>query len=244
MHTIKLIIEYDGTNYVGWQCQPNGVAVQHVIEEALAKLLGGPVRLRSSGRTDAGVHARGMVAAFRTGKSIPLRAYSDGLNSLLPPDISIREAFEASAGFNPRSDATGKHYRYTILNSPRRSPLNRFFVWHLRGELNLVAMQRAAAYFVGEKDFAAFRAANCNAGTTVRRIDSVEISRSEDYILIDVKGSGFLKNMVRIMVGTIVGVGQGVLTAEGIPALLAGRDRKKTGITAPPQGLCLMEVFY
>jgi tRNA pseudouridine38-40 synthase len=244
MYTIKLIIEFDGTNYVGWQFQPNGVSVQQVIEEALAKLLGGPTRLRSSGRTDAGVHAKGMVAAFRTDKSIPLRAYSDGLNSLLPPDIAIREAVEMPAGFNPRSDAIGKHYRYTILNSLRRSPLNRFFVWHLRGKLDLAAMQQAATFFVGEKDFAAFRAANCNARTTVRRIDSMEISRCEDYILIDVKGSGFLKNMVRIMVGTLVGVGQGVLTAEGIPDLQAACDRKKSGITAPPQGLCLMEVFY
>jgi tRNA pseudouridine38-40 synthase len=244
LRTIKLIVEYDGTDYVGWQVQPNGLSVQQVIEEALEKLLGESVRLHSSGRTDSGVHARGMVASFLTGKTLPLRAFSDGLNSILPPDVAIRQADEMPAGFNPRRDAVGKHYRYTIHNAPRRSPLDRLIVWHLRGELNLPAMQQAAAYFIGERDFAAFRASNCNAATTIRRMDSVEVTRSGDYIFIDVKGSGFLKNMVRIMAGTLVGVGQGVLAANSIPGMITAGDRKKAGITAPPQGLCLMEVFY
>jgi tRNA pseudouridine38-40 synthase len=244
MRTIKLIIEYDGTNYVGWQFQPNGVSVQQVMEEALAQLLGEPVKLRSSGRTDSGVHARGMVAAFRTGKTLPLRAFSDGLNSRLPRDIAIREAIEAPEDFNPRSDAVGKHYRYTILNASRRSPLDRYVVWHIPRELDLQAMRQAAECFVGEKDFSAFRASNCNAGTTVRRIDSVAVSRTDDFIIIDVKGSGFLKNMVRIMVGTLVGVGQGAFAADSISGVISAGDRKKAGITAPPQGLCLMEVFY
>jgi tRNA pseudouridine38-40 synthase len=244
MRTIKLVIEYDGTNYVGWQFQPNGISVQQVIEEALAQLLGEAVTLRSSGRTDSGVHARGMVAAFRTGKGIPVRAFSDGLNSLLPRDIAIREAIEAEEGFNPRSDAVGKHYRYTILNTPRRSPLNRYFVWQMPVKLDLQAMRQAAEYFVGEKDFSAFRASNCGAGTTVRRIDSVALSSADDFIRIDVKGSGFLKNMVRIMVGTLVGVGQGAFDPDSIPSLILSGDRKKTGITAPPQGLSLIEVFY
>lgn len=244
MRTIKLIVEYDGTDYVGWQVQPNGLSIQQVIEEALEKLLGEPVRLQSSGRTDSGVHARGMVASFQTEKSLPLRAFSDGLNSILPPAVAIRQADEVPTGFNPRRDAVGKHYRYTIRTAPRRSPLDRQVVWHLRGELDLPAMQQAAAYFVGERDFAAFRASNCNAATTIRRIDSVEVTQSGDYIQIDVKGSGFLKNMVRIMAGTLVGVGQGVLAAESIPGLILAGDRKKAGITAPPQGLCLVEVFY
>jgi tRNA pseudouridine38-40 synthase len=244
MRTIKLIVEYDGTDYVGWQVQPNGLSVQQVIEEALEKLLGEPVRLQSSGRTDSGVHARGMVASFLTVKALPLRAFSDGLNSILPPAIAIRRADEMPAGFNPRRDAVGKHYRYTIRIAPRRSPLDRHDVWHLRNELDLQTMRQAAAYFVGEKDFAAFRASNCNAATTTRRIDSVEVTRSGDYIVMDVKGSGFLKNMVRIMAGTLVGVGRGVLAAESIPSLILAGDRKKAGITAPPQGLCLVEVFY
>lgn len=244
MRTIKLTIEYDGTGYAGWQIQPNGLSVQEVLETALEKLTGENVRLRSSGRTDAGVHARGMVAAFQTEKTIPLRAFSDGLNSLLPPDIAVREAEETHPDFNPRRDATGKHYRYTILNSSRRSPLNRMFVWRLGCGLDLAAMRRAACHFLGEKDFAAFRASNCAAKTTVRRIDSLDVSRNGDMIVIDVFGSGFLKNMVRIMVGTLVEVGRGAVAPEDIPGLIASGDRRKAGITAPPQGLCLVEVFY
>lgn len=244
MRTIKLTIEYDGTGYAGWQVQPNGLSVQEVLEKALEKLTGEKVRLRSSGRTDAGVHARGMVAAFQTGKTIPLRAFSDGLNSLLPPDIAVREAEEAHPDFNPRRDAIGKHYRYTILNSPRRSPLSRQFVWRFAGELDLAAMRQAARHFLGERDFAAFRASNCAARTTVRRIDSMEISRNGDMIVIDVVGTGFLKNMVRILVGTLVEVGRGSMAPDEIPRLIEEGDRKNAGMTAPPQGLCLVEVYY
>lgn len=244
MRTIKLTIEYEGTGYAGWQVQPNAVSVQEVLEKALARLTGETIRLHSSGRTDAGVHARGMVAAFRTGKSIPLRAFADGLNSLLPPDIAVREAEEAPPGFNPRRDAIGKHYRYTILNSRRRSPLNRLFAWRVAGDLDLEAMRRAAGHFVGERDFAAFRAADCAAKTTIRRIDSLEITREADLVFIDVVGSGFLKNMVRIMTGTLVEVGRGCFDPDDLPRLFKEGDRKLAGITAPPQGLCLMEVFY
>ena len=244
MRNIKLTVEYDGTEYVGWQQQPNGVSIQQVLEEALAKILKSPTRISSSGRTDAGVHARGMVAAFRTDKFIPLSAFSEGLNSLLPRDIAVRHAEEVPLAFHPRIDARGKHYRYTILNSSRRSPLFRLVSWHVKAELDLVRMRDAAAHFVGEKDFAAFRAAGCSARTTVRRIDSLEISRTDDFIIIDVKGNGFLRNMIRIIAGTLVEAGRGSLPPEDIPELLNGRDRGKVGITAPPQGLCLMEVFY
>lgn len=244
MRKIKLIIEYDGTGYVGWQLQPNGVSVQQVMEEALAKILKEPVRLVSSGRTDSGVHARGMVASFRTDKNVPVKAFRDGLNSILPRDIAVRQAEDVSSDFHPRKDATGKHYRYTILNSSSRSPLDRLFSWQVRGELNLAAMRQAAVHFLGEKDFAAFRAAKCAAKTTVRRIDSLEICRNMEYVVFDVKGTGFLRNMVRIIVGTLVEVGQGKLLPEEIPALIERGRREDTGITAPPQGLCLQEVFY
>ncbi|HEY6837112.1 MAG TPA: tRNA pseudouridine synthase A, partial [Geobacteraceae bacterium] len=145
MRTIRLLVEYDGTGYCGWQVQPNGLSVQEVLEAGLAKLLKESVRLRSSGRTDAGVHARGMVASFTTTKTIPLRAFADGLNSLLPQDIAVREAEEVENGFDPRRDAVGKHYRYTIRNAPRRSPLGRFYAWHLRESLDLHAMREAAS---------------------------------------------------------------------------------------------------
>lgn len=244
MRTIKLTIEYEGTNYAGWQVQPNGLAVQQVVEDALARLTGDRVRVSSSGRTDSGVHALGMVACFRTEKSLPLRAFSDGLNSILPPDIAIREAEEAPAAFNPRRDAKAKLYRYTILNTSRRSPLNRLFAWRLGGELDMPSMVEAAGHFIGENDFGAFRAANCAARTTVRRIDSMDISREGDIITIDVVGSGFLKNMVRIMVGTLVEIGRGKLGPEIVPRLLESGDRRLAGVTAPPQGLCLVQVFY
>lgn len=244
MRNIKLTIEYDGTNYAGWQVQPNGLAIQQVVEEALARLTGDPVRLHSSGRTDAGVHARGMVATFRTDRNIPLRAFSDGLNTLLPPDIAVREAEEVAPEFNPRRDARGKHYRYTIRNAPRRSPLSRLYAWHLRGELNLAAMQEAARHFVGEHDFAAFRTSGCAARTTVRTVYSVEINRTGDAIVIDVRGSGFLKNMVRIMVGTLVAVGLGKMEPAAIPSLLVGKSGVTAGMTAPSHGLCLEEVYY
>jgi len=244
MRTIKLTIEYEGTNYAGWQIQPNGLAVQQVVEEALARLAGEAIRVVSSGRTDAGVHARGMVACFRTEKSLPLKAFSDGLNALLPPDIAVREAVEAPPGFNPRRDATAKHYRYTIFNSARRAPLSRLFVWRIGGALDVPAMAAAAGHFIGEKDFGAFRASNCCAKTTVRRIDSLEISRDGDLVTIDVVGSGFLKNMVRIMVGTLVEIGRGKQGADIVPRLLESGDRRLAGVTAPPQGLCLVEVFY
>ena len=244
MRAIKLTIEYDGTQYAGWQIQPNGLAVQEVLEVALSGLLKEKVRLISSGRTDAGVHARGMVASFRTERTIPVKAFCEGLNSLLPPDIAIREAVEASPDFNPRRDAVAKHYRYTIYNSTRRSPLNRQFVWRIGAELDLGAMQRVAALFVGEKDFAAFRASNCSAKTTVRRLFSLDISRRDDMIVFDVHGSGFLKNMVRIIVGTLVEVGRGTMGADDIVSLFHEGNRRKAGITAPPQGLCLLEVFY
>ena len=244
MRNIKLTIEYDGTNYVGWQCQPNGVSVQQVMEEALAKILKEPVRINSSGRTDSGVHARGMVASFRTEKLIPLKAFSVGLNSVLPPDIAVREAAEMPLDFHPRIDALEKLYRYSILNSPLRSPLNRSMSWQVRGQLDLDAMRKAASHFVGEKDFAAFRAARCSAKTSIRRIDSLEIYSKNDFIIFDVRGNGFLRHMVRIIVGTLVEVGRGAMTPDEMPVLFEDCSRDKSGVTAPPQGLCLIEVFF
>lgn len=244
MRTIKLIIEYEGTNYAGWQIQPNGLAVQQVIEEALLRLLGEQVRLRSSGRTDAGVHARAMVASFSTSRSLPLQAFVGGVNRFLPDDIAILSADEAPPDFRPIQDARAKRYRYSIYNAPVRSPLRRLFSWHVREPLNLHTMELAARHFVGRHDFAAFRASNCAAKTTLRRIDSVTIVREGDLIVIDVVGEGFLKNMVRVMAGTLVDVGRGRFAPELVAWLLENPDRKKAGVTAPACGLCLMHVSY
>ncbi len=242
--TIRLTVEYDGTDFVGWQTQPNGLAVQQVIEEALFQLLGEPVRLYSSGRTDSGVHALGMAASFKTGRNLPLRAFVEGTNRFLPPAIAIRQASEVAADFNPIRAALYKHYRYTILNHTVRSPLNRLVSWHVRESLDLAAMQTAAICFAGRHDFASFRGPNCSAQTTVRRVDSVTVRRDGDLVIVDVIGEGFLKNMVRIMVGTLVDIGRGRFSPELVERLLQEPDRKMAGVTAPAMGLCLMRVVY
>ncbi|MDD5286988.1 MAG: tRNA pseudouridine(38-40) synthase TruA [Desulfuromonadaceae bacterium] len=244
MPTILLTIAYDGTNYSGWQVQPNGLTIQQVVEDALERLLGERVQVRSSGRTDAGVHARGMAAAFTTGRDIPLRAFVEGTNRFLPDDISVQDACYVPREFKPIGDAVAKHYRYTILNKLIRSPLDRLYSWQVREPIKISAMIEAAGYFIGKHDFAAFRASNCVAGTTVRRVDRVDISEQEEFITIDVIGEGFLKYMVRVMAGTLVDVGRGRFAPEYVRWLLSDRDRKKAGVTAPACGLCLIKVFY
>ncbi|MBI1920882.1 MAG: tRNA pseudouridine(38-40) synthase TruA [Geobacter sp.] len=243
MRNIKLTIEYDGTSYAGWQIQPNGLAIQQVMEEALAKMLQESVRLHSSGRTDAGVHAQGMVAAFTTERTIPLRAFTEGLNALLPSDIAVRDAAEMPLEFHPRFDAQGKRYRYTLHIGRYRSPLCRLYAWHVRGKLDLEKMREAAGLFIGEKDFASFRTVGCAARTTVRRIDAVRITQEDDLVHIDVTGSGFLRNMVRIMAGTLVAVGRGKLSPDDVNRCFEVPGTP-AGPTSPPHGLCLIEVYY
>ena len=244
MPTVFLTIAYDGTNYSGWQVQPNGLAVQQVVEEALEQLLKEHVQVRSSGRTDAGVHARAMAASFSTSQNLPLQAFVEGTNRFLPTDIAVQSARLVPDGFKPITMAHAKQYRYTIINSSIRSPLDRLYSWQVREPLDLAAMAEAASRFVGSHDFAAFRASNCVAKTTIRRIDSVEISRQDSRVTIDVIGGGFLKNMVRVMVGTLVDIGKGRFTPADIDRLLQIGDRKEAGSTAPACGLCLMQVFY
>jgi len=244
MRTIRLTIEYDGAPYAGWQLQPNGLSVQEVVEGALARVLGEKARLISSGRTDAGVHARGMVAHFLTSRDLPLSAFREGVNRLLPRDVAIREAAEAPDGFHARFDARGKWYRYTLYLGPVRSPLAGRTSWHVRSILDCTAMTAGAAFFIGTHDFAAFRSSACEARTTVRTIFSVELAREGDLLHIDVKGNGFLKNMVRVMVGTLLEIGQGKRPSGEIELLLREGRRSRAGRTAPPGGLCLMEVWY
>jgi tRNA pseudouridine38-40 synthase len=242
--TVLLTISYDGTNYSGWQVQPNGLAVQQVVEDALELLLKERVQVRSSGRTDAGVHARAMAGSFITSRDLPLKAFVEGANRFLPPDVAIQSARFVPDGFKPITMATAKNYRYTIINSSVRSPLDRMYSWQVREPLDCDAMKSAAARFVGIHDFAAFRASNCAAKTTIRRIDSVQIAAQGSRITIDVVGGGFLKNMVRVMVGTLVEIGRGRLEPSDIDRLLRAGDRKEAGITAPACGLCLIQVFY
>ena len=244
MRHIRLVVEYDGTTLCGWQRQTNGPTVQGHIEDALAKLLAHPVSIRGASRTDAGVHARGQVASFRTERTIPLHGIRRGLNSMLPDAIAIREATEVDGDFHPRFSATGKHYRYTILASRDRSPL-RARAWHHGEPLDLDAMRVAASALCGEHDFNAFRAAGCAARTTIRRIYSIDVTpATDDLVAVDVRGNAFLRNMVRIMVGTLVEVGSGARLASQVTEIIMSRDRVKAGSTAPAHGLELVEVHY
>ena len=241
---VRLVLEYDGTAYAGWQIQTNGLSVQGVVEQALTRLTGEFLRLHPSGRTDAGVHARGMVVHFTIARELPMSAFLQGLNRLLPMDISVREAARVADDFHARFDSTGKWYRYSLQTGAMRSALQARTSWHVRGALDLEVMRRAAADFVGHHDFSAFRAAGCEARTTAREIYSLDISTVGELIHLDVKGQGFLRNMVRVMVGTLVEIGLGKRPAEDISARLVDGRRELSGRTAPPQGLCLMEVWY
>ncbi len=242
---IRLTIEYDGTGIAGWQRQLNAPTVQEHLETALARLLDHPVTVAGASRTDAGVHALGQVATFRTERTIPLHGVRRGLNSLLSPAIAITEAREVGDDFHPRFSAIGKHYRYLVLARPDRSALLATRVWHRPQPLDIAAMTAAATAFPGERDFTALRAAGCTARTTIRRIDEVALSWPEpDLLAIDVRGNAFLRNMIRILVGTLVEVGEGRFTAGQVPEILASLDRSRAGPTAPPQGLCLMAVSY
>jgi len=244
MRTIVLTIEYDGGAYVGWQLQPNGLAIQEVVEKALAEILGYEVRVHASGRTDAGVHARGMMAHFLADTNLPLKAFREGVNSFLPRDVAIKGVREMPAGFHARFAAKGKWYRYTIYRGEVRSPLAARSAWYLRGSLNLDQMRTAAENLVGEHDFRAFRSSGCLAKTTVREIFSIDISADNEFIYVDVRGSGFLKNMVRMIVGTLVDVGLGRRPVEDMATLVAGTNEMVCGQTAPAHGLCLQEVWY
>lgn len=244
MPTIRLTIEYDGTDFAGWQLQAGARTVQQVLEGALAQVQGEALRVIGAGRTDAGVHARGMVAHCTAPRLLPLTAYREGVNRLLPPDVAVRTAELAPDGFHARFDARGKWYRYTLLLTPVRSPLLGRTAWHLRAPLDLAAMDRAARDFVGRHDFAAFRGSGCDARTTEREIFSVELAREGELLRIDVHGGGFLRHMVRTMVGTLVEIGLGRRPDDDVVRLLVGGCRMAAGRTAPAQGLCLMEVWY
>ena len=243
---IRLVVEYDGAELCGWQRQANGPTVQGHLEAALGKLLAHEVTVTGASRTDAGVHARGQVASFRTERPIPLHGIRRGLNSLLPPAIAIAEASEAADDFHPRFSATGKHYRYLVFTRGDRSPRWAGRAWHHPGALDLAAMRQAAAALVGEHDFAAFRGAGCTARTTLRRIDEIAIDAGGEpwFVAFDVRGNAFLRHMVRILVGTLVEVGRGSRPAEQVAEILAAKDRTQAGITAPAHGLELVSVRY
>jgi tRNA pseudouridine38-40 synthase len=244
MARLKLTLEYDGTDYVGWQRQLNGVSVQEVVERALGELFGSKVTVEAAGRTDAGVHALGQVVAFDAPRTLPLTAYVRGLSALLPEDISVVGAEEVPAEFDPRRDSSGKRYRYLLSNRPVRSPLRRRTHWQLFSPLDVQAMEQAARSLLGTHDFSAFRAANCEASTAHRTLRELSIVSSGDVVKFELEGTAFLKHMVRTIVGTLVEVGRGRQSVAWVAEVLASRDRAGAGPTAPPQGLVLVEVRY
>jgi len=246
MARICLTIEYDGTAYCGWQVQPDshGETIQAVVERALALVVKHPVRLHSSGRTDAGVHALGMKAHFDTSTSLPESAYCEGVNACLPADIAVKSARYVAGDFHARYDAISKLYRYSIYTGRVRSPLQRLYAWHVRQPLDLERMRSAARLLEGRHDFGAFRSSSCAAQTTLRTLKSIHIEEEHDRIRVDVCGDGFLKNMVRIIVGFLVAVGRGRIDADAAKHMLATGERTREVITAPAAGLCLMRVDY
>jgi tRNA pseudouridine38-40 synthase len=241
----KLVLSYDGTRYVGWQLQANGPSIQAEVERALETLHKQPVRVTGAGRTDAGVHALGQVASFAVERPLPVTAYVKGMNAHLPDDVAVREAEVREEPFDARRDARGKRYRYRIENLPTRSPLTRLQAWQVFRPLDVAAMQAAAAPLLGRHDFGAFRAADCDAAHALRELRRLDVlDHGDGRIEVVAEATAFLKHMVRNLVGTLVEVGLGARSAASMGDLLASRDRKLAGRTAPPQGLLLDEVFY
>ncbi len=245
MRNIKLVIEYDGTHYHGWQVQPNALTIQEVMEEKIGIMIQEPVRLIASGRTDTGVHALGQVASFKTSSSIPVNGLRQGLNRLLPKDIVIQSAQEVDENFHPQFGAKRKTYRYVILNREQRSAIYRNYCWHLPRPLDFAALQDASRLLIGKQDFSSFQAADPEPIGPMREVFKAEWSVEKGkFFCFTIEADGFLKHMVRNIVGTLVEVGQGRISREEFSKILWARDRRKAGMAAPPQGLFLLEVKY
>ena len=241
---IRLLVCYDGTRYKGWQRLP-GVdnTIQGKLEQTLSKLLGEEIELSGSGRTDAGAHAMGQVANFHCESELSCEEILSGLRRYLPEDIGIESCQEASPRFHARLNCKSKSYRYRIWNSDKPCVFERRFVYIMPEQLDIEKMRKAAEFFMGEHDFSAFCANKKMKKSTVRRINAITITREGEELVLTFTGDGFLYNMVRIMVGTLIEVGLGKRSAETIPTLFGGK-REEAGALVPAQGLCLMEVNY
>lgn len=245
MRNIKLLVQFDGTDFAGWQRQDGQRTVQGVLEQALAGLLRTPVKATASSRTDAGVHALALPVGFRTDANLPLKAFVFGLDSLLPDDVRVLSAEEVPDGFNARFSTLGKTYRYRIQGGRVRLPLERRYAWHVPLPIDLEAVRAGASVLLGEHDFTSFRSVQCDAASPVRCVTRLDVVEERSGIVaIEIRANGFLRNMVRIVAGTLVQVGLGRRPPSWIADVLAARDRRVGGITAPPQGLFLVEVEY
>lgn len=241
---IRLSLQYDGTDYHGWQVQENAVTVQEIVKNALSGLTGEKINLIGCGRTDAGVHALDYTCNFHTETTIPVEKLPYALNSRLPEDIVCFAADVVSDDFHAKNSAVRKRYVYKILNAPFPDAFMKNYAWHFKYPLDTAKMQRAAEAFLGEHDFIGFASSGFTVKTTVRTIYSLDVSKENDIITIDITGNGFLYNMVRIIAGTLAFAGCGKLDPDDTARIIASKDRTKAGITAPPQGLFLKEVYY
>ncbi len=245
MRKLKILIEYEGTRYYGWQLQPNQVSIQEVLESKLHKITREKIRVIGSGRTDSGVHAEGQVAHFQTTSTMKLQEFLKALNSLLPADIVVKKVEEAKPDFHAQISATRKTYRYTILNRDYPSALQgRMAHYIATPTLDVTAMRKAARCLVGSHDFKSFQGSGCTAKTTMREIYRLSVVKKDDFIRITVDGSGFLKYMVRNIVGTLIEIGWGNWPPEQMKAILKSKNRRLAGPTAPSRGLCLVKVVY
>lgn len=244
MRNLKLTIAYDGTHYLGWQVQPKGKTIQGVLEKKLTLITGEAVRLQAAGRTDTGVHAWGQVANFTTRHHIPVPALQKALNSMLPGDIVILDIQEVELDFQARYSAKSKNYVYRILHQPYPSPFERQYAWYLRKPLEVENMRQAANYLLGEHHFGSFQGSGCNTKNPVKTIYKLNFKPNSHILDIQFQASGFLRHMVRNIVGTLVEVGRGKLSPGEVKTILGVRDRTQAGPTAPPQGLYLAGVEY
>lgn len=244
MRRIKLIVAYDGTEYSGWQIQPEAPTIEMYLDKAIRELTGENVHVTGASRTDAGVHAYGNVAVFDTESTIPGDRFTFALNRFLPDSIVIQDSWEVSSDFHPRHCNTRKTYEYRILNTAVPLPQKRNFTWHVAGSIDIEKMKEAAAYIVGEHDFKSFCCVRTQAESTVRTIYSLEVLQEGSEIIIRIKGNGFLYNMVRIITGTLIQVGKGRFMPEYVKQMLEAKDRTVAGQTAPPQGLTLVGIEY
>ena len=244
MRNIKLTIEYDGKDFNGWQRQPNKLNIQGEIEEAIKQITNEEVKLNASGRTDAGVHALGQIANFKTNSSIPMNKFAFAINSKLKKSIVIKSAEEVDINFHSRYNCKQKTYRYIINNTEQGSAIFRKLEYHISQKLDIGKMKKAIKYFEGEHDFKAFRASGTSSKSSVRKIYKTKIKNENGNIEIELTGNGFLYNMVRIIAGTLVDVGLGKINPEEIPDIIKSKDRQRAGKTLPPHGLYLVEVVY
>ena len=244
MRNIKLTLEYDGTNYLGWQKQKVGITIQGTLEEAIKVLTKEEVEVTGSSRTDAGVHAKGFVANFKTNSKIPSEKFREAINHKLPEDIVILKSEEVEEEFHARYNAMGKTYSYSILNRDAPSAIDRNYLYHVKRKLDVESMKEACQYFIGTHDFSAFKTSGSSVKTTVRTIKELYIEDNDDIIKIYVTGDGFLYNMVRIIVGTLIMVGSNKIKPLEIKNIIASKEREKAGICVPASGLVLEKVYY